>query len=450
MAAEANVTSPGLVRLMVLGLNHKTAPLEVRERLAFTADDCRAALASLRQEYGSAEAVLLSTCNRVELYLARPLHGQPTVETAAAFLARQRGLDPSAVQGHLYHHEDRAAIEHLFFVASSLDSMVLGETQILAQVKAAYQLGVESGTVGGHDPSAGAVGDDTGGADPRLFHSLFQRAIAAAKEVHDSTELSSGRLSIASVAIDLARGVFDRFEDKTVVCIGAGEMANLMLTHLRDLKPKRLMITNRSFGRAETLAREFNAEPVAISELPELLVEADIVLTSTGATEPVVTEGMFKALLKRRRYRPVVMIDIAVPRDIEAAVGKLSNVYLYNIDDLQDVASANRVKRDAAVADSAEIIKRHVDDFTGWLSSRDVGPVVKALYAHANGLAQGELELLFSRHLELTPEQRGAVEKMTHRLVNKLLHPPVNRITQHSEASGRPFLVAALRKLFGI
>jgi glutamyl-tRNA reductase len=431
-----NETPP--IRLLLVGLNHKTAPLEVRETLAFDEGSAVAALTALRAQFPAAEAVLLSTCNRVELYLARPLRGEPSIDSAADFLAAQHKLDPAVVRGHLYHHEDRAAVEHLFAVASSLDSMVVGETQILAQVKQAYQLAIQQG----------AVGFAPDGAS--LLHPLFQRAIAAAKNVHDSTELSSGRLSIASVAIDLAKGVFDRFEDKSVLCIGAGKMSRLMLRHLRDLSPGKLVITNRSFGNAETLAREFNAEAIAFTQLSDLLVDADIVLTSTGASEPIITEAMFKSLLKKRRYRPVVLIDIAVPRDVEKSVGELPNVYLYNIDDLQDVAAANRSKRDAQVSQSAAILKTHVDEFTSWLAARDVGPIVKALYEQAGGMAKAELDALFSKLQTLSPEDKAAIEKMAHRLTQKLLHTPVTRITQDTAETARPFLISAIKKLFGI
>ena len=434
-------TSLASVRLLVVGLNHKTAPLQVRETLAFNGDALRSALALFRQRHPAAEAVLLSTCNRVELYIARPLSGEPTFHTLVQFLAEARGLKSADLHGHLYHHEDRAAVEHLFAVASSLDSMVLGETQILAQVKQAYQTAVEAGCVG-------AGGE--GGGDTRVFHTLFQRSIAAAKDVHDSTELSSGRLSIASVAVDLARSVFERFDDKTVLCVGAGEMANLMLTHLRGLNPKKLVITNRSLPRAEALAQEFHGQAAPFTALEELLVEADIVLTSTGATEAVITEAMFRGLLKPRKYRPIVMIDIAVPRDVAAAVGALSNVYLYNIDDLQEVADSNRGKRDAQIEQSTAIVTRHVEDFLQWFAARDVGPIVKALYAHANQVAQAEVEALLAKHPEWSPEHRAAVEKLTHRVVSKLLHTPVTQITQQAETTARPMLAAALRKLFGL
>lgn len=426
------------MRLLVVGLNHKTAPLEVRETLAFNGETLTAALTALKQKFPNAEAVLLSTCNRVELYVARPLAAEPSVEHVANFLAEVRGLAAGELHPHLYHHEDRAAVEHLFAVAASLDSMVLGETQILAQVKQAYHAAV----------ACGAVGETPG--SPKIVHTLFQRAIAAAKDVHEKTQLSSGRLSIASVAVDLARSVFDRFDDKTIVCVGAGKMATLVLTHLRELSPRRLVITNRSLPRAQALAEQFAGAAQEFAALGELLVEADIVLTSTGAPEAIITEPMFRSLLRKRAYRPIVMIDIAVPRDVAEAVGELANVYLYNIDDLQEVANANRGKRDAQLAESTAILTRHVEDFLQWFAARDVGPVVRALFAQANGVAQGELDTLFARFPALDPQQRAAIEKMTHRLVGKLLHRPVTQITQQTESTARPFLVAAIRKLFGL
>jgi glutamyl-tRNA reductase len=429
---------PQSPHLLVVGVNHRTAPLSVRETLAFTPEQATRAILQLQQQIPGIQAVILSTCNRVELYLAA--EQELSLDHVQAFLATFHALPPADLAPHLYHHARHAAIQHLFAVASSLDSMVVGETQILAQVKDAYQ----------HATSAKSVGKE--------FHALFQRALAAAKDVHEKTNLSAGRLSIASVAVDVACGVFDRFDNKTVVCVGAGKMSALMLKHLAALKPKNLLITNRSFDRAQEVAKEFNAAARPFEELDKLLTEADILLTSTGADRPIITAAQFKALQKPRRYRPIVMVDIAVPRDIEAAVSELANVYLYNIDDLQDVAAGNRSKRDDQIAASRQLLAKHVEDFLQWYAARDVGPIVKALYERCHEIAKAELDSIYAKNPALTPEDRAQLERMTHRIIGKLLHAPVTNLTTLTppaaqtpeELLPRHILSAALKTLFNL
>jgi len=434
MNASLTESAPAL-RLLVAGLNHKTAPLAMRETVAFSPTQIAEALEKFRTHYPHAELVILSTCNRVEFYLARPLSSEPSLEELTRFIAEFHKLAPENLRTHLYHHEDRSMVEHLFAVASSLDSMVVGETQILSQVKHAYHHACNSNGVG------------------KVLHALFQRALAAAKDVHEKTSLSSGHLSVASVAVDLAASVFDRFDDKTVLCVGAGKMATLMLRHLAELKPRKLLITNRSPERAAALAAHFqtmHAEARPIEQLDQLLVEADILLTSTGAAQPILSESRFKSLQKPRRYRPIVMVDIAVPRDIEPSIAKLTNTYLYNIDDLQEVAAGNRGKRDAEIAASRTLLGTHVDEFLRWFAARDVGPLVKALFEHCHATARAELDVLYAKHPEMPPEQKAELEKLTHRLVGKLLHGPVTQLTTHAEATARPMLTAALKKLFNL
>lgn len=454
-------SAPSL-RLLVAGLNHRTAPLTLRETVAFSPGQIKDALAQFRARFPHAELVILSTCNRVEFYLARPLSSEPSLDELCGFVADYHQVKPEALRPHLYHHEDRSMVEHLFAVASSLDSMVVGETQILSQVKHAYHFAANAGGIGGGavtGKSGGGEGTGSnqgghgGGGGTGVLHALFQRALAAAKDVHDKTELSAGHLSVASVAVDLAASVFDRFDDKTVLCVGAGKMATLMLRHLASLQPRKLLITNRSPERAQALAAHFSslhAEARPFEGLDQLLVEADILLTSTGAAQPVITEARFKALQKPRRYRPIVMVDIAVPRDVEASIARLSNVYLYNIDDLQEVAAGNRGKRDAEIAASRALLKEHVDEFLRWFAARDVGPLVKALYEHCHATARTELAALFVKHPEMPAEERAELERLAHRLVGKILHGPVTQLTTHAEATARPMLTAALKKLFSL
>ncbi len=423
---------PPSLRLLVVGMNHRTAPVALRENLAFSPESLQRTLADFQRRFPGAEAVILSTCNRVEVYVTRPLRAEPSVESLMEFLGEAHRLPVDSFQSHMYHHEDRRVVEHLFAVASSLDSMVVGETQILWQVKQAYQTACGAGTV------------DT------VFHALFQRALAAAKDVHDRTQLAAGRLSVASVAVDLMRSVFDRFDDKTVLCIGAGEMAGLLLNHVKTLAPRKMLVANRSPERADELAAQVGGAARPWETLADLLVEADIIVGSTGAESPVVTAAAFKGLLKSRRYRPVVIVDIAVPRDVEEAVGKLNNVYLYNIDDLQRVSAVNLDKRQKLVEESQRLLVGHVEEFLYWFAARDIGPLVKTLYERCHATARDEIEQLFARHPEYDAAQRREIERLTHRIVGKILHDPVSQITQQAEATARPMLAAALKKLFAL
>ncbi|HVX83375.1 MAG TPA: glutamyl-tRNA reductase [Phycisphaerae bacterium] len=398
-------------------MNHKTATLAVRETLAFSEPQADAALESFRARFPGAEAVLLSTCNRVELYVATPADAPLPGEVLTHFLAEAHGLASAGeIHPHMYVHHDRRMVDHLFAVATSLDSIIVGETQILAQVKQAYLAAAEKGTVG------------------KTFHALFQRALAAAKDAHESTRLASGRLSVASVAVDLAASVFDRFDDKTVLCVGAGKMAGLMLRHLADLRPRRALIANRSLEHAQALAAEMRGLGVAVEargmeELDALLALADIVLTSTGATQPLLTAARYRPIQKARRYRPAVVVDIAVPRDVEASVASLPNVYLYNVDDLQNRAAGNKAARDAQIAAAKSRLDLHAADFFRWLAARDVGPLVKALYEHCQQIAQSELAAAYERAPDLTDAQRAELQRLTHRVVGKILHGPVTRLT---------------------
>src|SRR5215213_6473020 len=291
-------------RLLLLGLNHATAPLGVREKLAFTPEQRTAALAALRQRYDGIEAVLLSTCNRVELYAARAVHGHPRPEEMVDFLASLRSIPAADFRQHLYHKAETGVVEHLFTVASSLDSMVVGETQILGQVREAYDAARDAGATG------------------PVLNPLFQRAAAVGKQVMTETSIAEGRLSVASVAVDYARRIFDHFNDKTVLCIGAGKMTQLVARGFAGLKPKRLLCCNRDPAKAQRLAEPFGGEAVPFERLDEHLIAADVVVSSTGSSHPIITRARFETLLKQRRYRPIFLIDIAMPRDVEPSVGE--------------------------------------------------------------------------------------------------------------------------------
>jgi glutamyl-tRNA reductase len=423
-------------RLLLLGLNHMTAPLEVREKLAFSAAQARAAVEALRAKFPSCEAVLLSTCNRVELYAARdvagagPHRGPPAVGDLVEFLAGFHGLSAPQFKEHVYHKAGKDVVEHLFTVSSALDSMVLGETQILGQVRDAYD------------------GARRVGAAGPLLHPLFQRALSVGKQVMHETALGDGRLSVASVAVDYARRIFEHFGDKTVLSIGAGKMAALVLQSFAGLQPGRLLVCNRDPAKAASLASRFRGEAVPFERLGDHLVAADIVITSTGSTEPVITRTAVEGLLRRRRYRPMFLIDIAVPRDVEASVGELDHVYLYNLDDLQQVVQGTLSQRKGAIDAARAIVTRHVEEFSSWHRQREMGPAIDRLYRTFHDLAREELDRTLNKLGSVSPADRAQLEEMTRRLVNKMLHRPVQtlRSTEGMHAGGT--YLHAMEKLF--
>src|SRR5687768_9639143 len=357
-------------RLLLLGLNHSTAPLDVRERLAFSAAQRLEALAALRDRFPGCEAVLINTCNRVELYAARAVHGHPRHDEMIAFLAELRSVPAAEITPHVYQKSEKDVIRHLFAVASSLDSMVIGETQILGQVREAYDAARELG-------AAGAA-----------LNPLFQKALAVGKQVMSETKITEGRLSVGSVAVDCAGRIFDHYHDKTVLCVGAGKMATLVLQSFHALKPGRLLVCNRDHAKAQALAARFGGVAAPFERLADHLVAADVVVTSTGAQHPIVTRRAFEPLRRARRYRPIFFIDIALPRDVEAAVGEIENVYLYNLDDLQQVVAATHSQRGGSVEHARQIVNEQVDRYVSWTRVRALGPMIDKLYQRHHELAR--------------------------------------------------------------
>ena len=421
-------------RLLLLGLNHTTAPLDVRERLAFDAARRDAAVSAFKARFPRAEAVLLSTCNRVELYVGREGHGHPGAREVVEFLAEAHAVPAADFDRHLYQKTDRDVVDHLFNVAASLDSMVLGETQILGQVREAY------------DAARGR------GAAGAMLNPLFQRAVAVGKQVQRDTPIGEGRLSVASVAVDYAKRIFEGFSDKTVLCVGAGKMVGLVLQSLAALSPRRILVCNRSRERAGPLAAKFGGHAVPFDALGDHLVAADIVVSSTGASEPVITRKLFEPLLRRRRYRPVFVVDIAVPRDVEPAVGKLDSVFLYNLDDLQQVVLATQSQRGGAVESARAIVSRQVDEFLTWHRQRELGPTIDRLRGHYHAVAQEELTRTLNKLPNVSESEKAHLEELTRRLVNKLLHAPLQTLRQsdgpHVGVSGA--YVHAVERLFGL
>ncbi len=420
-------------RLMLIGLNHTSAPLAVRERLAFSAEARLEAIRSLQSRFPGTEIVLLSTCNRVEFYIARPLHGQPRREQIIEFLVDSRGLSSESFAPHLYHLANRQVVEHLFCVAASLDSMIVGESQILGQVRQAYEAAAQ---VGG--PGA-------------LLHPLFQRAVAVGKQVLGQTPLGEGRLSVASVAVQYARGIFDSFEDKTILCIGAGKMAAVALRHFADLHPKRLLVANRDLCKAAALVEQCGGTALSLEQLDSCLAEADIVISSTGSPVPVIVAERFEQVARQRQYRPIFMIDIAMPRDIEPAVGDIQGVYLYNLDDLQQVVARTRSVRGEAVAGARALVMSQIEQFVQWNQTRQLGPMIEQLYQRCHDLAATEVRRLQGKLPHLQASEREQLDDLARRIVNKVLHHPVKtlRDAHDQQLQATPYL-NALAHLFDL
>lgn len=403
-------------RLRLLGLSHHTAPLEQRERLAFGRNELVDALRQLQPELGEAsECILLCTCNRVELYAALEAAIVETgnVPDLCSRLCATRGIDPATVTGGTYSAVGEGVVRQLFRVAGSLDSLVPGEQQILGQVRSAYEASQEAQTSG------------------PLLHSLFQRAIAVGKEIQRSTALSAGRLSIGSVAVGYAEEIFDHLDDKTVLCIGAGKMTRLVLDRLREkVMPRRLVVCNRNAQKARSFAAPFGGVGVGLEALDDELAKADIVITGTGSREPILTANRIKPVLRRRRYQPLFIIDIAVPRDVEPAVGKLTNVYLYDVDDLQSAVERTLEGRREAISEAEAIVERHVHAYIAWHRGRDVGPTIDRLYEFAHEVAAQEARRTVRKLGTPDEAQQAAIAEMSRRIVNKLLHPPVSKLRQ--------------------
>ena len=419
-------------QLFVVGISWRTAPVAVREKLAFRDDEVEPTLKAMTAALPVAEAVLISTCNRVEVYGV----GKPGSDPAASvrkFLAEQRGLRPADVADVLYDHQGPEAVRHVFRVASALDSLVLGEAQILGQLKDAYGVSGKAGTSG-----------------PVLGRCL-ERAFGVAKRVRTETALSRGAANVSTVAVDLAARVFE-LRGKSVLVVGAGKMSTLAARHLRAKGADHIVVTNRSPEKAERLAAEIDGIAKPWADLPALLAEADVVISSTGAREPVLTKAMFKKVMKARKWRPVVVIDIAVPRDAEPALNDLDGVYLYDIDNLEKVVAANMAERQKAADQAHKIVEHEAGQFEHWMRSQGVVPTIRALRDRFAQIAETELQKTLETlgRKEHTPaQQREAIQRLVQLVVNKLLHQPTAALREAppDEATLR---AEVLCELFGL
>jgi glutamyl-tRNA reductase len=416
------------MNLRCLGCNHTTATVELREKLAFDAAALPAALREFTLGTQS-EAVILSTCNRTEIYFSGP---DSDFESALAHLAKHRQMDVSTLQPILYQLSDRAAVRHLFRVAASLDSLALGEGQIAGQVKAAFEL---------------AQTQDTAGP---LLHALFPHALKAAKRVRSETGISAGHVSISSVAVDFVKQVFDRFEDKTILVIGAGKMARLTLKHLKELNPKQILVTNRSPEKAAEVADLCSGRVVAWEQLDGALAEADIALSTTGAAEPIMPRERFrKHVQPHRGGGTLVVLDIAVPRDFDAAIHDGDRVCVFNIDDLQQVRNSTLAERRKAVDPAEAIIDAEVKRFAEDWERRRSGPVIRQLHAEVDKLRDAiATPLLAKLNGKLTDAEREQIAGAFRLFQNRLLHGPIAALQDAAKEGESHTLMTSLKKLF--
>lgn len=422
--------------LLVVGLSHRTAPLEVREKLAFPEATHAGTLRQLLELPSLGEAMLISTCNRVEIY-AVTRASWPAAGAAAAcghvrdYLSRIKGYEPARLEPHLYDHIGPAAVKHVFRVAASLDSLVVGEPQILGQLKDAYARATEAGCVG------------------PLLKRCLERAFGVAKRVRTETAISRGGANVSSVAVELARRIFGELAGKRVLVVGAGKMSDLAARHLRADGALEILVTNRSPERAHALAAKVDGVARPWEELEALLYGCDIVISSTGSTVPILTREVVRRVMKARRHRPLFLIDIAVPRDVDPAVGKLDGVYLFDIDDLEKVVAENLKEREKEAAAGERIVEAETAQFLAWLRSQGVVPTIKDLRERFTQIARAEAErTLASLGGAVGPKEQQAIRYMAEAIVNKLLHSPLMALKKGDAEAD--LLVAATRRLFAL
>lgn len=413
--------------LLAFGINHKTAPVDIRERVAFSPSTLPEALRDLTAHNRISEAAILSTCNRTELYCGLD-NGNP--EEVLGWFREFHHLSRSELDPYIYAHPDKLAVRHILRVASGLDSMVLGEPQILGQMKQAYNTAREAGTVG------------------RLLGRLFQHTFTVAKQVRTDTAIGASPVSVAFAAVNLAKQIFSSLTEHTALLVGAGETIELVARHLHESGIGRIIVANRTVERAHNLAAEFGGFAIALNEIPAHLAEADIVIASTASPLPILGKGMVESALKIRKHRPMFMVDIAVPRDIEPEVGKLEDVYLYTVDDLQEIIDEGLRSRQEAAQQAEEIIDTQVAHFMGWLRSLEAVSTIRQYRETGEALRNLVTEQAL-RQLQSGQEPEAVIREFGRLLTNKLMHEPCAQLKQASY-DGRLELLEAARELFNL
>ncbi len=417
--------------IIIIGLNHRTAPVEIRERLAFPAETIGHALRGLMEKESLKEGVILSTCNRVEI-CALAHQNFRGVSEMKDFMSAFHGIPLPELDGYLYHYEGDEAVHHLFRVASSLDSMVLGEPQILGQVKDAYGYAGEFRSIG------------------TILDKFFAKVFSVAKRVRTETKVASSAVSVSYAAVELARKIFGDLTDKTAMLIGAGEMCELAARHLVSAGVKGIMVTNRTFERAVKLAEEFRGTPIRFDELPVHLKRADIVLSSTGASHFIIQKQEVEEVIRIRRNRPMFFIDMAVPRDIDPDANQIDNVYVYDIDDLNNVIETNLEERQREALKAEEIVTEEVRSFRRWLDGQQVTPTIITLRRKYEEVKNIEVTKAVSVLGGEDPKTRKVVESLASSLLNKILHAPIAALKKDADGRNQMELVATVREIFDL
>jgi len=418
--------------IVVVGLSHKSAPIEVREKLYFPEETIPAALGKLMSYEGIRESLIISTCNRVEIYASVQDSAQG-VDRIKQFISDYHGISRDALEGSLYVYPDAQGVRHTFRVASSLDSLVLGEAQILGQLKDAFDIALKAKTTS------------------TILNKLIKKSISVAKRVRTETRLAEGAVSISSAAVELAKKIFGDLTGKTVMLLGAGEMAELAAQHLLSNGVKNIMVANRTFERAEELAKEFKGDAIRFEHFPDALVMVDILICATGAQNYVVKRDMVAKVIKDRRHKPIFMIDISNPRNIEPEVDKVDNVYLYDIDDLQSKVDVNTGGRAREAERAEELVIQEVETYLQWERGLDAVPTIVDLREKVEDFRRREVEKTLASLNGITEDQKRAVDIMSQAIVNKLLHAPLVVLKQAAAAPGaEDNTIAVARRLFNL
>ena len=411
------------MQLFTFGINHQTAPLAVREQIAFNVETLDSALRDLVDNGAAKEATILSTCNRTEIYCSTSAPTQ-----AVDWLAAYHHLPANEIEPYIYRLPQEEAIKHAFRVASGLDSMVLGEPQILGQMKQAVRQAEQAGTLG------------------FLLHKLFQRTFSVAKDVRTQTEIGANLVSMAAAAVKLAERIYPSISEQNILFIGAGEMIELNAVHFAARNPKHITVANRTLERAQVLARRINGHAITLNELPEQLAHHDIIVTCTASPLPILGKGMVERALKARKHRPLFIVDLAVPRDVEKEVAELSDVFLYTVDDLSDVVRDGLDARQGAVKEAEVIIDSGVNDFMHWMQSREMVPTIRALRDHAERQRRAEMEKAL-RLLAKGESPEKVLDLLSASLTNKFLHAPTHALNQ-AHASEREAILEAVHRIY--
>lgn len=413
--------------IILIGLNHRTAPVEIREQLAFSRDGVATALLLFRNQFPKSEAAIISTCNRVEMLVACD-GDRPSLADVLSFIAQSRDLPVQSFKPYLYQLEGEQACRHFFRVASGLDSMVLGENQIVNQIKQAFAQASEQGMTG------------------RTLNRMFHHAFEVSKRVRTETTIGLGKVSVPSVAVDIASRIFEDFSNKKVLVVGAGEMAQLVCEHLREANASRFVVTTRTLSNAKALADACQGQAVPFAELDAQLIDADIVIAATACPNPFLTADRIREAQKKRSGRLLFFIDLAVPRNVESTVAELNNTYVYDVDALGRIVAENQQQRSAQLEHAERILDEEVSSFTVWLDQTKLNPLIEQMYRDARDLTEVELQRVLRRCPDFTDEQREAVTQLVERLVGKFMHPCVTVMRRQTRAAeSGAFLAGAFR-----